>query len=101
MEIIILIIVAVLCYFIIKLLKNIRDTNQETKNLLIDYTQIKKTLSSKDEELKELKKKIAENKTESYEVKDLLRDLAGGRGLVKLTRVDPADFFLRSPRDRE
>lgn len=38
---------------------------------------------------------------ESYEVRDLLRDLATGRALVKITRVEPMDVFLRSPRDMQ
>ena len=44
----------------------------------------------------ELEKKSA--RTESYEVKDLLRDLLAGSTLIQVKRVDPAEVFLRSPR---
>lgn len=34
----------------------------------------------------------------SYEAQQLLHDLTRGSGLVKITRVDPSEVFLRSPR---
>lgn len=44
-----------------------------------------------------LKNKI--KKTESYEVKHLLADLAQGGALVEIRRLDPHSVFLRSPRE--
>lgn len=35
-----------------------------------------------------------------YDCHQLLHDLTQGHGFVKITRVAPDDFFLRSPRGR-
>lgn len=37
---------------------------------------------------------------ETYDVKELLHDLSAGEAIVRISRVAPADVFLRSPRDR-
>lgn len=36
---------------------------------------------------------------QSYEAKELLHDLSRGDALIRVSRVDPSDVFLRSPRD--
>lgn len=38
-------------------------------------------------------------KTEDYDVRALLHDLTNGAGLIRVERIAPTDFFLRSPRD--
>lgn len=38
-------------------------------------------------------------KTQSYDVRELMRDLSRGGALIKMTRVNPEDVLLRSPRD--
>jgi len=37
---------------------------------------------------------------DSRELQEFMLDLMRGDGLVKVTRVNPSDIFLRSPRDR-
>lgn len=36
--------------------------------------------------------------TNSYEVEQLIHDLTSGSALIKITRVDHSNLFLRSPR---
>lgn len=36
----------------------------------------------------------------SYELREFIADLMQGDALVRVTRVDPADVLLRSPRER-
>lgn len=35
----------------------------------------------------------------SMELKEFLSDLASGDGLIRVTRVDPSDVLIRSPRN--
>lgn len=48
-----------------------------------------------------LLRKSAKTRPESYEVKDLLRDLMAGRGLIEIKRIAPESFFIRSPRESQ
>lgn len=47
------------------------------------------------------KAKAAPPRQESIELKEFLADLTGGKiGYVAVTRLNPDDFLLRSPKDR-
>lgn len=78
----------------------IRQLHGETKNLVMDYASIKLALLSKTNEVDKLQKSIEEARPESVEVKELLADLAHGNALVKISRVNPSDFYLKRPSDR-
>ena len=43
-------------------------------------------------------RKSRKARPDTYEVKDLLQDLLAGSGYIKVTRISPTDFYLRSPR---
>lgn len=55
-------------------------------------------LAGKESQIKEMLEKKPP-KEESYEVKELLQDLLGGKALIAVHRVDPASVFLRSTRE--
>lgn len=43
-------------------------------------------------------KKINKKRPESYELTEFMRDLLNRDGLLKVSRVNPENLFLRSPR---
>lgn len=47
----------------------------------------------------QLKKQLKERKP-SIELDEFISDLIDGSGVVKITRINPHDIFLRSPRAR-
>jgi hypothetical protein len=47
----------------------------------------------------QLARKARLKRPESYELREFIRDMSAGRGLIEVRRVDPANVMLRSPRD--
>lgn len=45
-------------------------------------------------------KQTKKERPKSYEVKELMADLAAGGALVEIRRIDPSSIFLRSPREK-
>lgn len=43
-------------------------------------------------------KKLNKKRPESYELIEFMRDLMQRDGLIKVTRIDSSNLFLRSPR---
>jgi len=46
-----------------------------------------------------LARKSRQKRPESYELKEFLRDMMAGRGLLEVRRIDPDHLMIRSPRD--
>lgn len=44
-------------------------------------------------------KKQKHKRSDSRELQEFMLDLMQGDGLIRITRVNPSDIFLRSPRD--
>lgn len=83
-----------LLILLIKEKDNLAKKEQEFKSDREMILQAGKQLEEKNQELTE-KLKEESKKEDSYEVKELLRDLTTGAGYVKITRLDPDDFYIR------
>lgn len=61
---------------------------------------LKKQLSDNQQLIEKLKKDISQRE-QSIELKEFLSDLLSGDGLISISRVDPTNVFLYSPRDKK
>ena len=48
-----------------------------------------------------IRKIVKDPGEKTYDVINLMQDLVNGGGLIKIERIDPQDFLLRSPRHRQ
>lgn len=72
--------------------RKLKSQNQASAVSIADLTLIK------DEQLKKLSE-VKERKP-SLELEEFLSDLYAGGGLLRVTRIDQTNLFVRSPRDR-